>query len=134
MSEDVDLKVVVADGHGMTRTALKNHLSSLKQKVADALNALGFQEDVAKRVARNENRYIASEWAYLPRYAHDASLRPYLRLELTVRTPQQGTTRKPLGYLVDHLAGRALTRVELDCVTVEETLSEKVVSFLRRYA
>jgi predicted nucleotidyltransferase component of viral defense system len=134
MSEDVDLKVILDEGHGLTKTRLRVHLSELKDKVTEKLVDIGFEELADKRRALNDNRYFASHWAYASHYDHDASLRPYLSLELTVRTPRHGTVNKPIGYLVNKLAGRPEPRLHLDCVTIEETLSEKVISFLRRYS
>lgn len=134
MSEDVDIKVVLDDDHGLNKTRLRAHLSELKDKVAEKLVGLGFEEMADKRRALNDNRYFASHWTYASHYDHDASLRPYLSLELTVRTPRHGTVNKPIGYLVNKLAGQPTPRLHLDCVTIEETLSEKVISFLRRYS
>lgn len=134
MSEDVDLKVVLDEQKIGGASAIKKHLSQLKAEVAQRLESLGFVEDRDARTARNQNRFFATRWLYSPRYAHDTSLRPYLSLELTVRTPQFATTSQPLGYLVDRLASRPQQQGQIECVAVEETLAEKVVSFLRRYA
>tara|TARA_R110000796_G_scaffold252639_1_gene389703 strand:+ start:15685 stop:16647 length:963 start_codon:yes stop_codon:yes gene_type:complete len=134
MSEDVDLKVVLDEQKIGGASAIKKHLSQLKVEVTQCLESLGFVEDRDARTARNQNRYFATRWLYEPRYAHDTSLRPYLSLELTVRAPQFATTSQPLGYLVDRLASRPQQQGQIECVAVEETLAEKVVSFLRRYA
>ena len=134
MSEDVDLKVIINPSHGMSNSKLKSHLSELKAKVASTLEEIGLEERTDQRLALNENRYFASHWSYAPAYESDVSLRPYLSLELTVRIPQHGTVTKDIGYLVEQLAKQKKTNVSLDCVTVEETLSEKILSFLRRYS
>lgn len=134
MSEDVDLKVVLDEQKIGGASAIKKHLSQLKVEVTQCLESLGFVEDRDARTARNQNRYFATRWLYAARYAHDTSLRPYLSLELTVRAPQFATTSQPLGYLVDRLASRPQQQGQIECVAVEETLAEKVVSFLRRYA
>ena len=134
MSEDVDLKVVLDEPGIGGASAIKKHLSHLKAEVARSLEGIGFVEDSQQRIARNQNRYFATRWQYHSRYQHDASLRPYLSLELTVRTPQFATTRRPLDYLVERLASRSRFLGQIECVAVEETLAEKVISFLRRYA
>lgn len=134
MSEDVDLKVVLDESCFRSASARKKHLSQLKAQVAEVLSGLGFVEDLEKRLARNENRYFASRWQYAPQYPHDTSLRPYLSLELTVRSPQFGVVQRPLDCLVKRLAGQHELRGAVACVAVEETLAEKVISFLRRYA
>lgn len=134
MSEDVDLKIVWDESNTFNASAQKRHLSQLKSEVCQVLAKLGFEEIMDARIARNENRYFSSRWQYAPRYPHDASLRPYLSLELTARTPQFEVTRRPLEHLVDRLATRPGYLGTILCVAVEETLAEKVISFLRRYA
>jgi predicted nucleotidyltransferase component of viral defense system len=133
MSEDVDLKVALAAGHGLSKSALRNHLGQLREKVCHELTNLGFEEVLDARMSRNENLYFASQWLYAPCYAAHESLRPFLQLEFTARQPRHGVVQKPIGYLLHDLVGREASWL-MDCVTVEETLSEKVVSFLRRYA
>ncbi|WP_434673922.1 nucleotidyl transferase AbiEii/AbiGii toxin family protein [Pseudomonas sp. R1-15] len=134
MSEDVDLKIVWDESNTFSASAQKRHLSQLKAEVCQVLAKLGFEETMDARIARNENRYFSSRWQYAPRYPHDASLRPYLSLELTARTPQFEVTRRPLEHLVERLAARPGHLGTIPCVAVEETLAEKVISFLRRYA
>jgi predicted nucleotidyltransferase component of viral defense system len=134
MSEDVDLKIVLDESSPLSASAQKRHLSQLKAEVSHVLAGLGFTEIVEERIARNENRYFASRWQYTPQYPHDSSLRPYLSLELTARSPQFEVTQQPLEYLVSRLAARSERLGDIPCVAVEETLAEKVISFLRRYA
>lgn len=134
MSEDVDLKVVLDEYRIDSRSAQKKHLSNLKAEVVKLLEGLGFIEVESERQVRNENRYFASRWQYAPSYPHDTALRPYLSLELTARAPQFAVVTQPLDYLVNRLASRAEQLGQIDCVAVEETLAEKIISFLRRYA
>ena len=134
MSEDVDLKVVLADGHGMSRSATKTCLSKLKNAVIEIMSGLGFEQDPAGHTAQNENRYVATTWLYSSGYETDASLRPHLSLECTVRSPKFTPVSIPIGYLVDKLAARPGETVTISCIAVEETLAEKVLSFLRRFA
>lgn len=134
MSEDVDLKVVLSDGHGMSGNATKKYLSKLKHQVIEEMNSLGFVQDPAGYKVRNENRYVATNWLYESQYAGDDSLRPHLKLEFTVRTPKFPTSPVSIGYLVDKLAERPGKATTISCIAVEETLAEKVLSFLRRHA
>jgi hypothetical protein len=98
------------------------------------MEKLGFVQDPAGLRARNENRYVATTWQYESRYASEHSLRPHLSLEFTVRSPRFPTMLKPIGYLVNQLAGQPGATQPLHCIAVEETLAEKVLSFLRRHA
>jgi predicted nucleotidyltransferase component of viral defense system len=134
MSEDIDLKVAVRDGHGLSGSALKAHLSALKAAVIDELKSMGFEFIEAESKARNSNRYFASGWLYQSMYQGHGSLRPHLSLEFTVRTPRFATTKMPISYLIDRLAQRESQTVHMSCIAVEETLAEKVLSFLRRHA
>jgi predicted nucleotidyltransferase component of viral defense system len=134
MSEDVDLKVVLSPQHGLSDNALRRHLSALKGKVAETLTALGFEELPELNKARNANRYFASSWAYSSVYGPHQSLRPHLSVEFTVRTPVFDTSELQLGYLIDRLADQPGEPFVMQCVSVEETLAEKVLSFLRRFA
>lgn len=134
MSEDVDLKVVLDAEHGLSKSGLRAHLGKLKDAVADLMTALGFIVVEEERRALNENRYFASGWLYETRYATHNSLRPHLSLEFTVRPPRFATERKPISYLIDQLADRQGESFEMACIAIEETLAEKVLSFLRRHA
>lgn len=134
MSEDVDLKVVLDTEHGLSKSGLRAHLGRLKDAVVDAMTALGFAVINEEMRALNENRYFASGWLYESRYSTHNSLRPHLSLEFTVRSPCFETERKPIGYLIDQLADRQGESFEMPCIAIEETLAEKVLSFLRRHA
>lgn len=134
MSEDVDLKVVLNADHGFTQSGVKTHLGKLKNAVIDAMKALGFHFVEEEKRALNANRYFASGWRYNTRYTAHTSLRPHLSLEFTVRTPSFAVVQKPIGYLIDRLAGRERAPIRMPCVAIEETLAEKVLSFLRRHA
>jgi predicted nucleotidyltransferase component of viral defense system len=134
MSEDVDLKVVLDPGHSLSNTKLRQHLGDLRQVVIETMGTLGFEIIEAERVSRNENRYFATGWNYAAQYQTHSSLRPHLSLEFTVRTPRFTTEQKSIGYLVDRLAERQGASIDMACIAVEETLAEKVLSFLGRHA
>ncbi|MDI7047313.1 nucleotidyl transferase AbiEii/AbiGii toxin family protein, partial [Escherichia coli] len=133
-SEDVDLKVVLNADHGFTQSGVKTHLGKLKNAVIDAMKALGFHFVEEEKRPLNANRYFASGWRYNTRYTAHTSLRPHLSLEFTVRTPSFAVVQKPIGYLIDRLAGRERAPIRMPCVAIEETPAEKVLSFLRRHA
>ncbi|MGG1948955.1 nucleotidyl transferase AbiEii/AbiGii toxin family protein [Trinickia sp. NRRL B-1857] len=134
MSEDVDLKIVLSPAHGLSDSALKRHFSALKGKVTATLMELAFQEIPEEARARNANRYFASSWMYSSVYGPHQSLRTHLSVEFTVRAPVFEMSEHQLGYLIDRLADQAGEPFAMQCVSVEETLAEKVLSFLRRFA
>jgi len=132
MSEDIDLKVVPRD-QNISRSALKRDLSNLKVHVTTVLSGIGLAEDVEARKALNENRYIGMQWFYSSAYESHGSLRPHLSIEFTTRTPRHPVETKEIGYLLDRLLEKPGS-AEAACVIPAETLAEKVLSFLRRYA
>lgn len=134
MSEDADLKVVLPDAGQAPRAEIRRRLSALKAQVAETLAGIGLVEDKGKELAFNENRYFWSEWSYARHYASAAGLRPHLQIELTTRTPVLPPQVRRITTLADQLAGRSDQAFEVPVVAVAETVAEKVLSFLRRYA
>lgn len=134
MSEDVDVKVVLDNGHGLSRSGVRSNLSELKKRTIAEMERLGFVQDSQGTCSRNENRYVATTWLYQSCYESDYSLRPHLSLELTVAAPRFPTVSKPISYLVNMLAECPGASTSMQCCAVEETLAEKVLSFLRRHA
>jgi predicted nucleotidyltransferase component of viral defense system len=135
MSEDADLKIVLpAEASPLSRTQLRKRLSELKNTVAETLAGIGLIEDKSRARALNENHYFCSEWSYARQYGSVAGLRPHLQIELTARAPVLGTELCQIGSLADQLAGRRDNTFAVPTVAVAETVAEKVLSFLRRYA
>lgn len=134
MSEDVDLKVVMETGHGLSRTAMKNYLREVSHAVKGAIASLGYIEDEAGKKSRNEYRYAASSWLYKSEYESSTALRPHLSLEFTVRDPKFPTVRADVAYLMARFGAPSTATKSIECIAVEETLAEKVLSFLRRHA
>jgi len=135
MSEDADLKIVLAaQTPPLSRTQLRRRLSELKGTVSETLAGIGLVEDRSQARTLNENRYFCSEWTYARHYGSVAGLRPHLQIELTVRAPVLVTELCQIGSLADQLAGRQDHTFAVATVAVAETVAEKVLSFLRRYA
>lgn len=135
MSEDADLKIVLSSGsESLSRTQIRKQLSALKTTVSETLTNIGLVEDKSRARALNENRYFRSEWSYTRLYDSIASLRPHLQIELTARSPVLDTVICQISSLADHLAKRKDSTFAAPTVAVAETIAEKVLSFLRRYA
>ena len=96
MSEDLDIKVILADAHEMSRTGVRKHLKDLKALVDTAMHDSGFEQNRSGSVTRNEYRYFATDWRYQPRYENDTSLRAHLKLEFTIRTPAYPVQPAPI--------------------------------------
>lgn len=134
MSEDIDFKILLTSNFGLSRNAINTQLKQFKHRVITALESMGFVADKKEFVTQNENRYFATAWFYQSQYLGDSSLRPHLSIEFTFRSPCFPTLPVSTGYLVNQLAVLEEDKVTLTCVAIEETLAEKVLSFLRRYA
>ena len=136
MSEDADIKVVLSKNTAnWSQNQLRRYLGDeVRGKVIKALEAIGFVEDQSFRRSLNSNRYIHSQWTYQRAYEGIAALRPNLQLELTARAPVRSTETASIGTLTDKLAGNAEARFCVPVVSVSETVAEKVLSFLRRFA
>lgn len=136
MSEDADLKVVLsAATAGWSNNQLRRYLGDeVRGQVVNALAAIGLVEDESARRSLNDNQYLHSQWIYQRAYGGIAALRPNLQLELITRSPVLPTETILLGTLANKLAGHESTTFSAPVVSVSETLAEKVLSFLRRFA
>lgn len=136
MSEDADIKVVLRESTaGWSKTKLRRYLGDeVRNRVLQTLTATGLAEDEAQRRSLNDNRYVHSQWAYQRAYEGANTLRPNLQLELVVRRPLLTTTVVNVGSLADRLAQRSGATCAVAVIAVAETLAEKVLSFLRRFA
>lgn len=132
MSEDIDFKLVVPQG--LSRTARSRKLSQYKKRLASAFEQAGFQVPADEVVARDENSYISLNLHYESRFPPVASLRPEIRVEFNARPPVLPTVSLPIGSMLGTLIRAPSTDLKIECVGVEETLAEKVLSFLRRTA
>ncbi len=132
MSEDIDFKLVVPAG--LSRTARSRLLSQFKRRMTKVLEELGFEVPGDQIVARDENNYSALNLHYQSRFAPVASLRPEIKLEFSARPPVLPTVPLPISAMLDTLIQAPTSSFQVECISVEETLAEKVLSFLRRTA
>jgi predicted nucleotidyltransferase component of viral defense system len=136
MSEDADIKVVLsAQADSWSKAQLRRYLGDeVRTRVLGALESIGLVEEIDLRRSLNDNRYIHTQWTYARAYEGFGALRPNLQIELIVCTPVLATEKVKFGALTDKLAGRSGVISTVAVVAVAETLAEKVLSFLRRYA
>lgn len=132
ISEDVDFKVIVPGS--VSRAQQGKALSALKGALLQKMQDSGFSLVPDSLVARNENRYIAAAFAYQSQFDTSFALRPHLQVEITANT-QAGTLReRAISPIVSRIAGIASGHPGVTVIGVEETMAEKVISFLRRTA
>lgn len=132
MSEDVDFKLVLPQG--LSRSARSRLLSQFKKHLAAVLVDAGFVVPANEIIARDENSYVSLNLHYESRFAPVASLRPEIKVELNARPPVLPTSPLPIASMLDVLILAHKTDLHVECIGVEETLAEKVLSFLRRTA
>ncbi len=139
MSEDIDIKVVMHPPAAALKKGGSDRarLKALHAAVARLLEELGFSlvEQAENPHIRNSHRYYLVDAGYRTAFDVMSSLRPVLKLELIQRQPLLPFERRQFGYLYEALANRPLsTPVEFNCISIAETLAEKVLSLLRRCA
>ncbi len=132
MSEDIDFKLVLPQG--LSRSARSRLLSQFKKRLAAVLVDAGFAVPANEIIARDENSYVSLNLHYESRFAPVASLRPEIKVELNARPPVLPTAPLPIASMLDVLIQAPRTDLHVECIGVEETLAEKVLSFLRRTA
>lgn len=132
MSEDVDFKLVVPTG--CSRSGRSRMLSQYKKRLATDLEQMGFYVPADQIVARDENSYVSLNLHYESRFPPVASLRTEIKVEFNARPPVLPTVFLPIRSILSALIEEAAPGVAIECIGVEETLAEKVLSFLRRTA
>lgn len=134
MSEDVDFKVVLQDGHPAPGSGnqLRRALGHLRGQVTAALQAAGFA--LAQVTAGNDNQYIAYQLGYEGAWGASLQLRPTLQVELHYSALRQPPVERAVGSLVAEAFGRPAEISETLCVSVSETAAEKLVALMRRTA
>jgi len=132
MSEDIDFKVILPDG--LSRSARSKALSAFKKQLISILGDAGFSVLPEGVTAKDENSYIGLDLHYQSRFPSVASLRPEIKVEISARPPLLPTTSLELKSILDVLIDAPTQGFPFSCISVQETLAEKVLAFLRRTA
>lgn len=139
MSEDIDIKVILQDVDLKKNRANRSRLIALHDKIMEGLAELNLPLSAGHGCdnphIRDGYRYCAINAAYKSVYSQLPSLRPELKLEFIHREPLLPVQQKCFGYLYEALAGLSHSSpITISCISVAETLAEKVLSLLRRCA
>lgn len=143
MSEDIDIKLMldeVPEGYALAKgQSERARLGEVHRQVLQKLTAIGFTltvvEDEDNPTSLDNRRYHRLSVGYAPEFQDIAGvLRPQLKVELICRPPKLAVEKLPMGYMLDRLVGRDSGSFEMTCISVAETLAEKVLSLLRRCA
>lgn len=143
MSEDIDIKVVLEpppEGYSLAGKGNRARLKDLQEEIERRFTEMGFQHVVHDNeenpVMRDSRRYYCLLVSYGAHFQDvSGALRPQLKLELIHRPPMLDAEMREMGYMLDQFVPRlAPERFSMTCITVAETLAEKVLSLLRRCA
>lgn len=134
MSEDVDLKIELDLSQGLSRSQERKRWKSLASQIEDLLAGLCFAQIPEQRAVFDEYRQVETIWSYGRQFDWNHAIRPDLKIEFKAGRPSLPTSRLPIGYLMDALAGVPRPRFQAECLSYSETLADKVMAFLRRYA
>ena len=133
MSEDADIKIELStDSLAQSRNQQQKQLSKIKDQVSKSLAEEGFS--ISNLTAQNENRYIRVDLEYARAYSTSAGLRPHLQIELTTKPTRLIAQTRHLNSLTKQLLSMKEGDFQVAALALPETLSEKVLSFLRRFA
>lgn len=132
MSEDIDFKIILPDG--FSRSARSKALSAFKKQLISILGDAGFSVLPEGVTAKDENSYIGLDLHYQSRFPSVASLRPEIKVEISARPPLLPTASLELKSILDVLINAPTQGFPFSCISVQETLAEKVLAFLRRTA
>ena len=134
MSEDADFRIVLPPDM-TSQGQRRNFLSAIKADILNAMEQAGFPLD-GELKARNGNAYIMGNFGYASAFPQSEALRPHIKLEITAFDPVSQVTELPLRSILDRALNRPadpdVSRVPV--VSIEDTLADKVVGYLRRTA
>jgi predicted nucleotidyltransferase component of viral defense system len=128
MSEDLDFKLI-----GLKESderLSKGSLSELKSELQKSFIGQGFS--LLNKGADNSNKHFYFDLQYRSTFDQDASLRETIKIEFTVSDANHTTSISPLNTLLYKELGRPEANAKVNCISIEQTIAEKVLSFLRR--
>lgn len=136
LSEDIDIKLVPKESlTALNRTQRKNERSAIKAVIQQALRTAGFPEESIELKARDENKYIEFTAKYQTHFDISEPMRAHLKLELNEATLSAPAQPFSMGYEFYALMQKESTvKVQMNCVSVEQAVVEKLLSFPRRLA
>ena len=136
MSEDVDFKLVpTAAAAQLSKAALRRKRSTFVKQVIKTLEEGGFGKDSITRSSLDSNSYTSLDIEYESAFSKPSSLRPHLLLELNHTILRAPTVTHKVGLLFDKLtSGSYQSPIQIECVSLQDALAEKLVSFPRRLA
>lgn len=137
MSEDVDFKIVFRDnGEAISKSRMRKELGQYANDVMETFARLGYPPESQQRRSRDSNNFTQLLLEYESAGNKAAVLRPHIQVELVHTTLAAPTVAKPHTSLIDAIDGGRVVDCEtpIQCISLDEALVEKLVSFPRRLA
>jgi predicted nucleotidyltransferase component of viral defense system len=128
MSEDVDFKIILENG--LSTSARRRLLSQIRDEFLTLIDNSDYSRNDYH--AENNNSHFQIDIEYESAFERTVALRPTIKVEFTETTTALPTRVRTATTLIGDVAAQYLNPVELECLSLEETMAEKVVSFLRR--
>lgn len=128
MSEDVDFKFHIDDGASMSSG--RKARSAYKNEIQKHLNAAGFEASI--RHQENGNVFFSFEVRYESKFEKLTFLRESILLEFTHVDSKPNVVSRPIREIINEAQSSYPDLGEIECLTIEQTIAEKVLSFLRR--
>ncbi|OCX70162.1 hypothetical protein A6M27_14150 [Acidithiobacillus thiooxidans] len=134
MSEDADFRIVLPPDV-TSQNQRRKFLSAIKIDIHNAMEQAGFPLE-GELKSRNGNAYIMGNFGYASVFARSDALRPQIKLEITAFEPVANVELKPLRTILDRVLNSPIEALlpMVPVVSIEDTLSDKVVGYLRRTA
>ena len=132
MSEDLDFKIRLSEE--VSRSARSRQLRQLKHDLTRHFVDMGFHVPADGVTARDQNNYFSLALHFQSAFPRVVSLRSEIQVEFSARPLITPTQRLPIASMLEVSASLPSQAFEMNCVSIEETLAEKVLSLLRRVA
>ncbi|MBN3495682.1 nucleotidyl transferase AbiEii/AbiGii toxin family protein [Vibrio neptunius] len=132
MSEDVDIKLIPQEAFdGLSRAKKKAARKTCINEIEHVITQ-SERFKVEERIVCDEYRYVELELRYPQQFSQAPCLRPIIKLELMETIPLLDVEPRPIQSLVAELFQQPKEVKAFDCVSIQATLVEKVISMLRR--
>jgi predicted nucleotidyltransferase component of viral defense system len=128
MSEDADFKFHLPSA--ISKNASANERSLFRTAIIRKLAEFDFEVELQS--AKDSNRYFQITAGFAPVFAPDNALRDSILLEFTHVARPPKSIKKGIHEFVSKAQLLDSPHGEVACLTLEQTLAEKTLSFLRR--
>lgn len=128
MSEDIDIQLITAENISLSQK--RRQLSLVKTIIQSHLSSNGYK--VGTALAVDNNTHFSFNVTYRAKFDRSLSLRPDIKIEMIEMDQHLATQPKKINELYKRFVSDDGEGFEFESVSVEQTVGEKIVAFLRR--